>query len=231
MKIVVLLRATHVDPTSESSLPWLGPCDRAALATGLALKGPEDSLVAVTAGPPPDDVCLEAALRAGAPRAVRLWEAAVSEADLRTLCGLLGAGLFRLNYDLVLTGQRSADWGTGALGPALAHFLGVPHVTSVIGAEASAGGLKVEHLRDDEIVSLSVQLPALLAVAEGPARALPDLNEHPQVELMNLEDTTLRIPKPIEGGPAVPQAVSRRPASLGSSSALLLALKNSGLVR
>jgi electron transfer flavoprotein alpha/beta subunit len=231
MKIVVLLRTAHTDPTSEGTLPWLGPCDRAALATGLALKGPEDTLVAITAGPPADEVCLEAALRAGAPRAVRLWEAAVPEADLRTLCGLLGAGLFRMGYDLVLTGQRSADWGTGALGPALAHFLGIPHVTSVIGAEASAGELKVEHLRDDEIVSLSVQLPALLAVAEGPARALADLEQHPSVELMNLEDTTLRIPKPTEGGPAAPQTVSRRTATLNSSSALLLALKNAGLVR
>ena len=129
MNILVLLRASHAPPPSTEALPWLGPCDEAALSTALALATPDDTLVAVTAGPAADDVCLEAALRGGAPRAVRFWDRSIDLGDLRTLCGLLAGGIVALGFDLVLTGQRSADWGSGAVGPALAHFLGVPHVT------------------------------------------------------------------------------------------------------
>lgn len=233
MKIVLLLRAAHRDPSSGSeALPWLGPCDGAALSTALALRGPEDSLVAVTAGPPSDEICLELALRAGVPRAIRIWDRCLEDADLRTLCGLMAGGIYRLGYDLVLAGHRSADWGSGALGPALAHFLGVPHVSGVIRTELEGQHLRVEHLRDDEVVSLSMQVPALLAIAEGPALPLAEVTEHPPAEELNLEDTTLRIPRLAEGGPAPLQPVGERhPTFLQSPTSLLLELKNSGLTR
>jgi hypothetical protein len=233
MKIVLLLRAAHRDPTSGSEvLPWLGPCDGAALATALALKGPEDTLVAVTAGPPSDEICLELALRAGVPRAIRIWDRCLEDADLRTLCGLMAGGIYRLGYDLVLAGHRSADWGSGALGPALAHFLGVPHVTGVIRAELQERHLRVEHLRDDDVVSLAMQIPALLAIAEGPACARAEVTEHPPVEELNLEDTTLRIPRLPDAGPGPLQPVGEHhPTFLQSATSLLLELKNSGLVR
>ena len=88
-------------------------------------------------GPAAHDQCLEAALEAGADRAVRIIDPIISDSDLRTTASVLSAGIHQIGFDLVLAGNRSADWSTGATGPAVAHLLAVPHVTSVIGASPS----------------------------------------------------------------------------------------------
>jgi electron transfer flavoprotein alpha/beta subunit len=125
----------------------------------------------------------------------------------------------------VITGQRSADWGTGAFGPALAHFLGMPHVSSVVSVTARESELAVEHLREGEVVSLSVRPPALLAVARGPAEPLSDSNELRAIEVMNLKDCTLRIPKLAAASPSEPAPVTEHsPALLASAEDLLAAL-------
>ncbi len=239
MKIVLLLRATHKDPSCAETLDWLGPCDEAALRTALSLTAAGGELVAVTAGPPVDDVCLDLALKAGVPRAVRIWDTCLEDTDLRTLCAMLAAGIYRIGFDLIIAGHRSADWGSAAVGPALAHFLGIAHVSSVIGARpegsegaASTSLLRVEHLSDEEILSLQVPLPALITVREGPARVLEERTALPAIEVMDMEDTTLRFARVSDLPDAgVRPCPARTPARLSGAAALLLELKNSGLLR
>jgi electron transfer flavoprotein beta subunit len=160
MNALVLLRSVHRSPGADETLPGLGPCDRAALHTALELAG-DDEVTAVTAGPSADEECLRCALALGASRAVRLWDAFLDSDDLHALAAVLAAGVQRLPFDVVLAGHRSADWASGATGPAIAHILGVPHVTAVVAARRRDGVLEVDQLRDEGILALDVEPPAL----------------------------------------------------------------------
>ena len=236
MKIVVLLRAVHRDPGSEELVAGLGPCERAALRTAIDLAGADEgsAVVALCAGPPPDEAVLQTALRAGARRAIRFFDAAVDQRDLLALSTALAAAVQQLGFDLVLAGHRSADWGTGAVGATVAHLLGVPHVSNVVALHREGSALALEQLREDELLSLSLDLPAVAAIWAAPSRAFDERAEVAPVETWTLADVKLglnlelaqRTPHDLQLQPA-----PARPVVLHTSaSALLLQLRNQGLL-
>src|SRR5438309_2048621 len=87
--------------------------------------------VAVRIGPPEEDELLVRALRAGAARAVRLWDPVLQEVDYLGLAQVLARLLQRLDCSLIVAG----DDGRGAVGPALAERLSLPHLCAVLDAE------------------------------------------------------------------------------------------------
>lgn len=201
MKLVVLLRSPRVGPTSEETVPALCPADRAALGTALALARADDgdsSVAVLTAAPSSDTAALTTALAAGAQRAVRISDPSVVGADLAATAAVLGGGLRLLGFDLVLAGNRSADFASGATGPAIAHMLRIPHVTGVTAVRTQEDRtLVVTHRRERGLFELQVQLPALLAVAAGPPLPVPE--EHapsPDIEQLNLAEVTLPFRRP-----------------------------------
>jgi electron transfer flavoprotein beta subunit len=195
MKLVVLLRSPRVAVDSKEIMPVLAPADRAALNTALGLVGAyeEASIVAVSAGPSSHNVALQAALDAGADRALRIIDPIISDSDLRTTASVLSAGIHQIGFDLVLAGSRSADWSTGATGPAVAHLLGVPHVTSVISAERQEDRVRISHRRGHRSYDLLLSLPALITIAAGPSRELPGASPEGarEIEHLSLADMTL----------------------------------------
>jgi electron transfer flavoprotein beta subunit len=234
VRIVVLLRAVHKAPDSEEVLPGLSPCDQAALRTALDLDS-GSTVTALTIGPPPDELVLRQALQAGAGRAVRLADPAVDGRDLLALSTVIAAATQKIGFDVILAGHRSADWGTGAVGPVVAHLLAVPHITSVVGLRAEETTLKVDQLRGEEILSLALPLPAVLGVWAAPIRAFEQRAEIPAVESWSLADVQLGLNLDLaqrtssrEGTAPAPARQQQRPPS---ARALLLQLKNSGLIR
>jgi electron transfer flavoprotein beta subunit len=235
VKIVVLLRAVHGAPDSEEVLPGLAPCDQAALRTAIDLAAADSTVTALTVGPSADDLVLRQALHCGANRAVRLADPAVDGRDLLALGTVIAAAVQRLGFDLILAGHRSADWGTGAVGPVVAHLLAIPHVASVVALCSEETTIKVDQLREEEILSLSLPLPALLCVWAAPNRAFEQRPEIPAVESWSLADVQLGLNLDLaprtasrEGtSPASPRRTQQQP----SARALLLQLKNSGLIR
>jgi electron transfer flavoprotein alpha/beta subunit len=195
MKLVVLLRSPRVAADSKEIMPVLAPADRAALNTALILaRSYEDaSVVAVSAGPTTHNVALQAALDAGAARALRIIDPIISDSDLRTTASVLSAGIHQIGFDLVLAGSRSADWSTGATGPAVAHLLGVPHVTSVIAAERREDRVHISHRRGPWSYELLLSLPALITIAAGPSLDLPQASPEgsSEIEHLSLADMTL----------------------------------------
>lgn len=232
MRIVTLVRAAHGGPQDTTPLPWLTPADRAALSTSLALAGPDDSVVCMTAAPETDESYLTLALQAGAPRAVRVWDPTQAADELQRTCALLATGVQRAGFDLVVTGDRSADWGSGSVGPALSQLLGVPHLTSVIAVAREGDLLVVDHLGEQEVVTVELRTPVLLAVRSGPP--LPSREAQPAgpVESWDLQDPYRTLILDLEPPNRIitPRDVAG-PAMLSSAAALAEELKSAGLKR
>jgi electron transfer flavoprotein alpha/beta subunit len=201
MKLVVLIRSPRVGPTTDEIVQALCPGDRAALSTALALAQADDgesSVTALSAAPRSDEAALTAALVAGAHRAVRIAEPSVVGADLAATYAVLGAGLRLLGFDLVLAGNRSADFGSGATGPAIAHMLRIPHVTAVSAVQLREDRkIVVTHRRERGLFQLQVELPALLAVTAGPPLPVAEpAASPPAIEPLNLAEVTLPFRRP-----------------------------------
>jgi electron transfer flavoprotein beta subunit len=132
VKIVVLVRRLRTAPGTPAQAVF-GACEQAALAAGAALRSarPGSQLAAIAVGPEQDNDALIAAAAVGA-RTYRLWDAALEGTDYDAYARAIAATCKLVGYDLVLCGERSADEGLGAIGPAAAEHLGIPHVTQSI---------------------------------------------------------------------------------------------------
>jgi hypothetical protein len=160
-----------------------------------------------------------------------VWDPAVDVTSVRSLSGLLAATLHLLGFDAVIAGHRSADFGTGAVGPMVAQILDVPHVTSVVSVTAIDGALIVDHLGGDEIISVEVGLPVLITVKAGPRLARATSHDLPSVELWDMVEITLPLyTGNLMAQPVIEARVKGTTAMAPSPSALLLQLKNSGLL-
>jgi electron transfer flavoprotein alpha/beta subunit len=123
-------------------------------------------------GPERDDAALAFALAAGADEAFRIWSPALDGTDFLATAQVLAAAVRLRGSTWVLCGDRSGDEALGATGPAVAEFLGVPHLTGARGVRlAEDGALLVRHRGGDVVRELRVRPPAVLCVAEGPALA------------------------------------------------------------
>lgn len=176
MNVVVLLRRLRARPDGAPAEALAGFCDRAAFAAGLALRDASRGgrVVAVAVGPAErEDVVLGAARAAGANRAVRVWDPCLESVDYLGLARVLAAATRHVGYDLVVAGDRSEDEWQGAVGPATAEALGVPHLTGALDAKLE-GDAVIASRRDGGLVRrVKVPLPALLTVVAFPS--VPDL--------------------------------------------------------
>jgi|GEM_PF-5247913 electron transfer flavoprotein beta subunit len=166
VNIIVLLRAARRDPDSDDVLPGLGPNDLAALRLALSLSTAR--VTALTMGTDADEQALHQALALGAHKALRIEDA---DEGLRTadqIAPVLAAVFETLPYDLLLTGQRSADWGSGILGASLAQRLDIPYLSQVSQLVVANGNLVASQTHGDLEVRVTLPLPSLLSVASAP---------------------------------------------------------------
>lgn len=133
MRIVVLLRRLYHRPGKPDAC-LLGRCEQAALAAAVRLRDAlGGTLTAVALGEAMhEEPTLAAALAAGCDRAVRVHAPACEDLDYLGTAEVLRAAVDRLGCDLLVCGDRSQDQGHGALGPAMAELLGMPHLTGVL---------------------------------------------------------------------------------------------------
>jgi electron transfer flavoprotein alpha/beta subunit len=176
----VLLRRLCASPDGAPAATILGPCEEAALGTALGLRealrqgGGKATVEVLAVGPERDDQALVFALACGADEAFRIWSPALDGTDFLATAQVLAAAVRLRGSSWVLCGDRSADEALGATGPAVAEFLGVPHLTGARGVRfGEDGALLVHHRGGDVVRELRVRPPAVLCVAEGPALAPP----------------------------------------------------------
>lgn len=109
------------------------------------------------------------ALAMGATDSLLLSDAAFENLDSLGAARVAAAAIRKLgNVDLVMCGRNSTDDESGAFGPALARMLGWSLVT-YIGAigDTSGGSIVAERHLEDEVVTVSAKLPAVLTRIKG----------------------------------------------------------------
>jgi electron transfer flavoprotein beta subunit len=130
----------------------------------------EGEVIAVTVGDEEAEEVLRTCLAKGADRAVRIWDAALEEADALQVARALAAAVGREEPDLVLCGVQSSDAVNSATGIAVAGHLGLPHVAvaKAIDYDPAGSTATVERELEGGLVEvLKVRTPALLTVQTG----------------------------------------------------------------
>jgi len=131
----------------------------ARVAVGLG----DTTVIALAPDSPAIEELLGETRTLGATRCVRLWDEALASTDylgvaialagtIRSVCGELAS-----TATVIVCG----DQGRGAVGPALAERLGLPHLGAVIGAELVDGRL-VARRREGEVVRLYAAKPPVV---------------------------------------------------------------------
>ncbi len=150
------------------------PFDEFGLEQGVRLKEQRADVREVTAlaaGPKAVTEVLYVALAMGVDRAVHVLDETLPLEDELAVAAVLAAAIRHdpQGADLILCGKQNIDNDAGELGPALAEYLGLPHVGAVTRLEvATDGGSLIAHRRiegAEEIVE--TKLPALLTCEKG----------------------------------------------------------------
>ena len=130
-----------------------------------------EEIVAMNMGPAKSAETLRTALAIGADRAVHI-EAPEFESQNEVFgASVLAAAVKKQpnGFDLILTGKKSIDLDAGDTGPALAEFLGLPHVAAVTSLEVSDDGKKYTARRRIEGAEEVVEgeLPVVVTCEKG----------------------------------------------------------------
>ena len=206
MKIIVCLKEV-IDPTLnldfglrhsvvfKEGLPLkLNPNDAAALALALNIKSADvtTEITAISIGAEKVESYLRNALALGADKTVRIWDAEFKGLSPYQKVRLLSKAILLSGADLVLTGAKSLDTGSGQVGPMIAGWLGWPCVYDVVDIEPDTEPNSIILLKDigrGEREKLSCPLPVLAAVkGEG---KLPYANLDRYIESKYSEITLL----------------------------------------
>jgi electron transfer flavoprotein alpha subunit len=153
---------------------------RRAVSKGVELASDSGGTCTVlTMGPPSAEDTLREAIAGGADRGVLLTDPALAGADTLATATALAALIEREGpFDLILMGRNSVDADTGQVPPELACLLDLPFVTGVRELERlddDRWRVRAEH--DDEWVTATVSMPAILSVAErlcDPTKVAPE---------------------------------------------------------
>ncbi len=164
-------RSRGILDTREAAL-IMNPADRYPLEEALALRREAGAhVVAVTMGPAEADDMLREALAMGVDEAVLLADEAFSSVDASAAVMIVGEALNKMgDYDLILTGHRSAGEGTGEFAPRLAQYLGLPQILRASGLHVSDGKVTARRRLSSGYATWEAPLPAVVSVDQGANR-------------------------------------------------------------
>ncbi len=128
-------------------------------------------VVAMTLGPDKASEALRVALAMGADKGVHLNDPAFESKNELFAAYLMSEAIKKDadGFDLVLCGKYNIDLDAGAVGPALAEFLGWPHVGAVTALEIADDGKRFTARRRIEGAEEVVEcdLPVVLTIEKG----------------------------------------------------------------
>ncbi len=148
----------------------INPFDKHALTFAVeSKKRYNGEVVVMTMGPPQAKEALTEAMAIGADRALHLLDKAFAGSDTLATSRALSLAIAREKpFDMVLCGKYSVDAETGHVGPELAEFLGIPHVSGASRVEFSDSNKQatVEAETDYGFQHIEAPLPLLLTTGE-----------------------------------------------------------------
>lgn len=146
----------------------INPYDMHALEAGLQLKEKTGGRVtAITMGPPQAESALREALSMGVDDAVLLTDRAFAGSDTWATAYTLAKAVEHLGADIIICGKQAIDGDTAQVGPEMAEFLDIPHVSYIRKIEeVHDGRIIVQRLMDDGYDLIESSLPVLLTVVK-----------------------------------------------------------------
>ena len=137
-------------------------------ALRLKEKSGEGEVVAVSLGPDRSQRAIREALSKGANRGIHIEEAYPYSSDPLQIAKVLSDALRDEQFDLILSGLQSDDYGFGQVGVLLGEMLGMTTATLVMATELSDGKLKVKReLEAGWFQWVSLTLPASISIQSG----------------------------------------------------------------
>jgi len=156
----------------------INPYDMHALEAGLQIKEKTGGKVTVlTMGPPQAETALRDAIAMGADEAVLLTDRAFAGSDTWATAYTLSKAIEQIGADVVLCGKQAIDGDTAQVGPEIAEFMDMPHISYIRKVVAvDAEKIVVQRLMDDGFDVVESALPVLLtAVKELNVPRMPSL--------------------------------------------------------
>lgn len=180
MEIIVLLKRV---PATESmigiaddgksiktdDLKWvINPYDEFAVEEALKIKQAQGGTVTVLSmGSDKTVESIRTALAMGADKGILINDPAVAHCDSLGIARVLAAAVKALPFDLIIAGMRAVDDDNYIVGPAVAEYLGIPHISMVIREEISGGKIRCNRTVEGGTFVVEASLPALFTTQRG----------------------------------------------------------------
>lgn len=144
MKIIVLVKQVpdmekvkfdkekgRIDRSSAGT--EINPFDLNALEVALQISERTGAKVtAITMGPPQAEDALREAVARGADEGILLTDMKFGGSDVKATSSILSSAIKKIGeYDLIIAGIQTVDGDTGQVGPEIAGYLGIPHISNV----------------------------------------------------------------------------------------------------
>lgn len=144
----------------------INPYDMHAIEAGLQIKEKTGGTVMViTMGPPQAETALRDAISMGADNAVLLTDKVFAGSDTWATSYTLSKAIEKLGADIIICGKQAIDGDTAQVGPEIAEFLNIPHVSYVRMIEdITQNSIRVQRMMDEGYDIVEASLPVLLTV-------------------------------------------------------------------
>jgi len=144
----------------------INPYDMHAIEAGLHIREEVGGTVTViTMGPPQAEAALREAIAMGADTGVLLTDRAFAGSDTWATAYTLSKAIENIGADIIICGKQAIDGDTAQVGPEIAEFLDIPHISYVRKIQdVGETGLVVQRLMDDGFDIVESSFPVLLTV-------------------------------------------------------------------
>jgi electron transfer flavoprotein beta subunit len=180
LEIIVLLKRV---PATESmisvaddgkaiktdDLKWvINPYDEFAVEEALKIKQAHGGTVTILSlGSDKSVESIRTAMAMGADKGILINDPAALNCDGLATARILAAAIKALPYDVVIAGMRAVDDDNYMVGPAVAEYLGIPHISMVIQEEIADGKIKCTRTVEGGTFVVEASLPALFTTQRG----------------------------------------------------------------
>ena len=149
-------------------IKWVvNPYDEMAVEEALQIRAAAGGSVTVfTLGPDKAVEALRTALAMGADNAVRI-DTEGKSLDGLAVAKVLAGELKKGSFDLIIAGHRAVDDDNYQVGPAVAEFLGIPHISMVIKQELDGDNIRCTRTVEGGTLVLEAALPAMITTQRG----------------------------------------------------------------
>jgi electron transfer flavoprotein beta subunit len=146
----------------------INPYDMHAIEAGLQIREKVGgNITLITMGPLQAEVALRDAISMGADEAVLMTDKAFAGSDTWATSYTLSKAIEKLSADIIICGKQAIDGDTAQVGPEIAEFLNIPHISYVRKIEdITQNSLRVQRLMDEGYDIVESSLPVLLTVVK-----------------------------------------------------------------